>query len=202
MNKKKRYSSCEVKRIVLCILVMFWMILIFLLSHRPGPESQQDSYEVGIMTGHVVIEDFEEWSFVDQLAFAMKVDHPIRKLAHFTEYLILAVLLCGAVYGGRAEASAGTVYGGRAEASTGAVNGGGAEASAGTVDGGKPRTWLRWLLPWLIATLYAVSDEVHQYFIPGRSCQVGDVMIDSAGACVGVMVVMGIVHLLGRKRVC
>ncbi|MBR3599973.1 MAG: VanZ family protein, partial [Lachnospiraceae bacterium] len=70
------------------------MGVIFFYSHRPGSESQQDSYEVGMMTGHVVVEDFEEWSFVDQLAFAMKVDHPIRKLAHFTEYLILAVLLC------------------------------------------------------------------------------------------------------------
>ena len=73
------------------------MFLIFFYSHRPAEVSAQDSYEVGMMTGHVVIEDFEEWSFVDQLAFAMKVDHPIRKLAHFTEYFILAVLLCGAV---------------------------------------------------------------------------------------------------------
>ncbi|MBQ8317523.1 MAG: VanZ family protein [Lachnospiraceae bacterium] len=178
------------KRIVFWVLVFLWMGVIFFYSHRPAEVSAQDSYEVGMMTGHIVVEDFEEWSFVDQLAFAMKVDHPIRKLAHFTEYLILAVLLCGAVYGGRTEESAGTVYGGKDEVSAGAVN------------GGKPRPWLRWLLPWLIATLYAVSDEVHQYFIPGRSCQVGDVMIDSAGACVGVLVVMGIVHLLGRKRAC
>ena len=190
------------RNIMFIVFTILWMSIIFMFSHRPAEVSAQDSYEVGMMTGHVVVEDFEEWSFVDQLAFAMKVDHPIRKLAHFTEYLILAVLLCGAVYGGRAEVSAGAVNGGRSEESAGAVNGGGAEVSAGAINGGKPRAWLRWLLPWLIATLYAVSDEFHQYFIPGRSCQVGDVMIDSAGACVGVLVVMGIVHLLGRKRAC
>ena len=30
-------------------------------------------------------------------------------------------------------------------------------------------------------SLYAVTDELHQYFVPGRSCQIKDVMIDSSG---------------------
>lgn len=30
--------------------------------------------------------------------------------------------------------------------------------------------------------LYAVSDELHQYFIPGRSCEIRDMLIDSLGA--------------------
>ncbi|MDI3535494.1 MAG: hypothetical protein PWQ82_1859 [Thermosediminibacterales bacterium] len=34
--------------------------------------------------------------------------------------------------------------------------------------------------------LYAVSDEVHQLFLPGRGTQVADVMIDSVGAFVGI----------------
>lgn len=34
--------------------------------------------------------------------------------------------------------------------------------------------------------LYAVSDEVHQLFVPGRGAQVTDVMIDSAGSFVGI----------------
>lgn len=38
----------------------------------------------------------------------------------------------------------------------------------------------------LICVLYAISDEVHQLFVPGRGGQVKDVIIDSAGAIVGI----------------
>lgn len=39
-----------------------------------------------------------------------------------------------------------------------------------------------------IAMLYACTDEIHQMFIPGRSGEVRDVLIDTAGAAVGVVV--------------
>ena len=38
-----------------------------------------------------------------------------------------------------------------------------------------------WLLAWLIALLYACSDEWHQTFVPGREGTVRDVVIDSVG---------------------
>lgn len=38
--------------------------------------------------------------------------------------------------------------------------------------------------------LYAVSDELHQYFVPGRSCQLIDVIIDSGGALTGVLLAL------------
>lgn len=39
----------------------------------------------------------------------------------------------------------------------------------------------------LICILYAASDEIHQVFVPGRGAQVQDVIIDSAGASVGIL---------------
>lgn len=36
---------------------------------------------------------------------------------------------------------------------------------------------------------YAVSDELHQAFVPGRSPGLRDVCIDSAGACAGILLV-------------
>ena len=39
-----------------------------------------------------------------------------------------------------------------------------------------------------IAMLYACTDELHQMFVPGRSGEVRDVLIDTAGAAVGVAV--------------
>lgn len=40
----------------------------------------------------------------------------------------------------------------------------------------------------IICILYAASDEIHQFFVPGRSAQVKDVLIDSIGASAGVLV--------------
>lgn len=47
----------------------------------------------------------------------------------------------------------------------------------------------------LICVLYAISDEIHQLFVPGRGGQIRDVIIDSAGAIVGILVYRG----LGKK---
>lgn len=37
-----------------------------------------------------------------------------------------------------------------------------------------------------VSLLYAVSDEVHQYFVPGRACRFLDILIDFCGAAVGI----------------
>ena len=52
------------------------------------------------------------------------------------------------------------------------------------------------LLSIFLAFLYACSDEVHQLFVPGRSGQVSDVLLDTIGASVGV----GLYYLLFRKK--
>lgn len=46
-----------------------------------------------------------------------------------------------------------------------------------------------------ICILYASSDEIHQIFVPGRSAQVKDVFIDSAGAGAGILVYLAIKKL-------
>lgn len=38
-----------------------------------------------------------------------------------------------------------------------------------------------------ICIAYAISDELHQLFVPGRGAQVKDVLIDSTGAFVGII---------------
>lgn len=48
--------------------------------------------------------------------------------------------------------------------------------------GGKKRI----ALALLICIVYAITDEFHQLFVPGRGAQVKDVIIDSIGALVGV----------------
>lgn len=81
------------------------------------------------------------------------VQFAIRKMAHVTEYAILAALLLRAFYGGiRA---------------IGWRHAGGALLIAGT---------------------YAAFDEYHQSFIPTRTGSPHDVLIDIAGAVIGVAI--------------
>jgi len=48
----------------------------------------------------------------------------------------------------------------------------------------------------MFCILYAISDEVHQLFVPGRGAQVTDVLIDSFGAFVGI----GMYGVVGKIR--
>ena len=45
------------------------------------------------------------------------------------------------------------------------------------------------IISWLVGTLYAVTDEIHQFYVPGRSCELRDIGIDSCGVLAGVLVV-------------
>lgn len=44
------------------------------------------------------------------------------------------------------------------------------------------------LLTLIVCLLYAISDEIHQLFIPGRSGQIKDVLIDFSGSFSGCFV--------------
>ena len=43
---------------------------------------------------------------------------------------------------------------------------------------------------WLAASLYGVSDEFHQRFVPGRSSCFDDVLADSSGALIGAAIAL------------
>ena len=44
------------------------------------------------------------------------------------------------------------------------------------------------LIAFIICFLYACSDELHQYFVPGRSSEFFDVLIDSSGSILGIYI--------------
>ena len=58
----------------------------------------------------------------------------------------------------------------------------------------------RFIIPVAASALYAVSDEIHQYFVPERSCQFLDICIDTAGAVFGTAVFALGVFLIARCR--
>ncbi len=50
------------------------------------------------------------------------------------------------------------------------------------------------LIGWIMASLYGISDEIHQSFVPMRDASEGDVPADIIGAFVGAV--------LFRKIIC
>ena len=53
----------------------------------------------------------------------------------------------------------------------------------------------KWQKAFSAASVYAMTDEFHQLFVPGRSGQISDVLIDSAGALTGIIVLYGITRI-------
>ena len=139
-----------IKRIIWTGITILWMVVIFSFSAKPAVQSTEMSTSVGKMICRIFVHDFSSWSEEKQEELAAKIDHPVRKCAHASEYALLGalVLLTACTY---------------------------AKMSPKTVAAAV-----------IISVLYAASDEFHQRFVPGRSCQFTDVLIDSAGVMVGV----------------
>lgn len=56
------------------------------------------------------------------------------------------------------------------------------------------------ILSWLIGTAYAVSDEIHQLFVPGRSGELMDTLIDSSGVLLGTIVLAFAIKFFVDKK--
>jgi VanZ family protein len=120
--------------------VVAWAGVIFFAS---------TSWFTGAHTGSVILPVLA-WLFPHAHPHTLESIHAgIRKVAHFTEYLILGVLIMRALRDTR---------GWRLQHALMAI---------------------------ALATVYAVSDELHQRFVPGRTAAAGDVGVDAMGAVVG-----------------
>lgn len=52
----------------------------------------------------------------------------------------------------------------------------------------------------LTGAVYAALDEVHQYFVPGRACQVRDVLIDYSGIVTGILTALLLMRIIRAIR--
>ena len=55
----------------------------------------------------------------------------------------------------------------------------------------------------ICSALYSVSDEIHQYFVPGRACRIFDVGVDTLGALTGTLIltlIILIVNSIAMRR--
>lgn len=131
------------------ILVIIWMIVIFIMSALDGTTSAEESnIIVNIISKLFNITDITTLTII------------VRKLAHFTEYFILGLLLINLFKNNNK----------------------------------------RYLYTIIIGVIYAISDEIHQLFVPGRSCDIKDVMIDTLGLLFSLIIIITYKNLTKRNN--
>jgi len=59
---------------------------------------------------------------------------------------------------------------------------------------------LPWLFTILIVAAYAAFDELHQLFIPGRSCDIKDWIADMIGVTIGVVAMAIMIFIFDKKK--
>jgi VanZ family protein len=147
-----------------------------------------------------ILENFFHWLFPSWAPYSVYKAHlVVRKCAHFFEYAVLAIFVMrGFASGAKAPSEV-------------SVNGAGKPAprpnlglSAPPASAGSPRddnsqkrslaslgtTILRVVL---LCAMVATIDEVHQHFVPSRTGSPYDVLLDTAGSTVAML-------LLTRRR--
>ncbi len=90
----------------------------------------------------------------------------IRKLAHFSIYMVVGILIMAFI----------STY--------------------------RLLLWKKLVISIGVGVLYAISDEYHQSFVPGRSAELRDVIIDTSGVIMGILIVLVIISVykaLGEK---
>ena len=138
------------KKKIFFVLGIIWMIIVFYFSSQEGESSGNASGTIL----NIILKIFP--SLEGQ---ADTVHMIIRKLAHFTIYMIGGIIYINLFKAYNIKNTKSLLY------ST------------------------------LVCTIYAITDEVHQYFVPGRACMITDVIIDAFGAVFGCMVYLVILKI-------
>ena len=108
-----------------------------------------------------------------------------HSVAHFGEYAILSALLCRALV--RQHQPKGV------EPNPG-------EDEPLERDINLPVEHRRLVLSFAIALLFALLDEVHQEFVPGRNAELADVALDAMGVSVALILIRGWPRLRRERR--
>ena len=141
---KKHTNTHLTKTVFSYLLLVLWAAVIFSFSAQDAVSSTEQSNFILSLIAKITHIQIEE------NAFWMTAETIVRKLAHFTIYLVLGFLAANAF---------------RFNINRRLV-----------------------LISVMFCLLYAATDELHQYFVPGRSCRVLDIIIDTSGGALGALI--------------
>ena len=139
---------------VLIILRIAVMCIVFVFSSQNGDRSGGVSEKVTRAICRVIFFRYDEMSGDEQLFVVRQLNYFVRKLAHFSVYMLMGMLSYSAMLIADIQ-----------------------------------KITQKWAVSLGICALYAAFDEIHQYFIPGRSMRFTDVLIDCSGALIGIAIV-------------
>ena len=147
-------------RIVLILLLLGTFYIIFGFSSQDSNTSTGISMKVSRFIIDIIYKNEND---VSKNVKAKAIEHFIRKLAHFSIYTVVGVLLICLL----------CTY--------------------------SIKNSNRILFSQIIGIIYAVSDEIHQSFVSGRSSQFSDVILDSLGVLFGICIVILIRKIIKRN---
>ena len=162
-----------VARIILIALILLWMNTIFGFSAATDVESQSLSDKITIKVVHIMHSDYDSLPAKEQKKIFDVTSFAVRKTGHFGEYTILGVLV--SMFLLTFEKVRNRQY------SSSILR----VLSIGTVI---------WTL------VYAISDELHQGFVKGRSPQIMDVGIATLGGILGCLLVFLAVAIVRKHK--
>lgn len=155
-------------RIIVIILLIVTFRIIFGFSSQDGEKSGTISKQI---TEFVTkdIKSIQSLEKNEKEIVLKKIEHVIRKLAHFSLYTVVGILVMSLMKTYKME-------------------------NLGRIS-----------ISLLVGVLYAISDEVHQSFVPGRGPSAQDILIDTLGIVFGLLIVTGFIKfykfLKGKKIV-
>ena len=172
--KKIQRKSHNIRFIAYLTITIIIMIFIFFQSSLPADTSQEESDIIVRFLSRLIDRDAELLSFI------------VRKLAHFTEYTLLGLFI---------SLTAKEHYNKkryREEQHS--------KKHYHDEHFHKGQFLIRiFIIPLICGVLYAASDEIHQRFVSGRSCELRDVLIDSSGVLLGVTINILCVRFAKKK---
>ena len=113
-----------------------------------------------------ILESFFHWFFPSWTPYSVYKAHlVVRKCAHFFEYAVLAILVMRGLTGAKAPESGPSKRGAEAPLSL----------------------RMTFLSVVLLCAIVATVDEVHQHFVPSRTGSPYDVLLDTTGSAVAML---------------
>lgn len=180
MNKKIK--------IVVSVSATIFLVLLYCFIFRFSEQDGETSGGFSLMISEKCMEIWnalarKNWSEVIVQQWAEYFEHPIRKIAHFCEYAVMAGLLFCIWYPWIG------VYG---------------RGGKPNVEKSKRKFWRRIplltkiIIPWVFIS--AAFDEIHQLFVPERYGSFADVLLDTLGGCFGLFCCVYSVKILNYMQ--
>ena len=154
MNENKKNI-----KYVKCIIAIICCIIIFSFSAVPATGSTKQSK--GLTYTIIKVLNGNKLTEKELAKLTKRVNPVIRKIAHFSIYMILAIFTYMFI-----------------------------EELNIKSKSEKERLRKNIIYTCIFCIIYAIFDEIHQIYVPGRTGKVIDVIIDTLGACTGITIIL------------